>query len=96
MKAVLVVYNETIEAEVADALERAGADNYTKVTKAVGVGAGSGPRLDNTVWPGANNAVFVVSEDSAADALVEEIRALRKTQGDAGLRAFWWRVEGMA
>ena len=95
MKAVLVVYNESIESEVAEAIATAGIEYYTKFPRVLGMGPGSGPRLNDTVWPGANNALLAVAPEKLALCLVEEIKRLRKKFADAGLRAFWWGMEGM-
>lgn len=95
MKAVLVVFNETIEPEVQDALKSAGIEYYTKFPQVLGTGPGSGPRLGDTVWPGANTALLAVAPEALATALVEKIKELRKQMADAGLRAFWWGLEGM-
>lgn len=95
MKAVMIVYNEAIEQEVANAVASAGVEEYTKMTGVLGSGAGSGPRLGDSVWPGANNTIFVIAEDPLAGKLTDVVAELRKSVGDAGLRAFWWTVEGM-
>jgi len=95
MKAVLVVYNESIESEVAEAVAAAGIEYYTKFPKVHGTGPGSGPRLGNTTWPGANTALLAVAPEKLALALVEKVKELRKKLADAGLRAFWWGMEGM-
>ncbi len=95
MKAVMVVFNESIEVEVADALAAAGVEFYTKFPRVLGSGAGSGPRLGNDVWPGTNTALLAVASDELAAALVNRVRELRKRLADVGLRAFWWDMEGM-
>ncbi len=95
MKAVLVIYNEVIETEVAEVLERAGVGEFTKFPNVFGIGAGSGPRLGDNVWPGSNNALLVVAPKEKAQALIDGVQALRETMSDAGLRAFWWQIEGM-
>jgi len=94
MKAVSVVYNEAIDEEVMEAFSRAGLEHYTKFTRVLGSGPGSGARLDDHVWPGANRVLLVFAEEEWVSALVREIGKLRESLSSEGLRAFWWEIEG--
>ena len=94
MKMLLVVFNVSIEDEVKALFAREGAVCFTQWPRLLGVGQSTGARFDNSVWPGANSALFTVLEDEKARRLMAAVDALRR--GDArreGLKAFLLNVE---
>ncbi|MCK4299013.1 MAG: hypothetical protein KAX80_05755 [Planctomycetes bacterium] len=93
MKMVLIAYNEAIDDEVAEVLQRCGADAYTKWTGVQGQGKVSGPHLGSHVWPKRNNVLAAVVPEDVAQALMEGIRNLRTTLGPEGAKAFLLPVE---
>jgi len=93
MKLVLIAYNEAVDDEVTEVLQDCGAENYTKWTKVLGRGTASGPHLGSHVWPKYNNVLAVVVPEETAAALIEEIRKLRATLGQEGVKAFLLPVE---
>ncbi len=96
MKAVFVVYNDAIDPEVSEMLEKAGIEYFTKFTGVLGKGPGSGARLGDSVWPGGNMAVMAIVEPETAAKVVEEVKRLQDDIPAEGLRVMWWGVEGMA
>jgi len=93
MKLVLICYNEAIDDEVIEVLNKAGANGYTKWTKVLGKGTTSGPHLYSHVWPKANNVLAtIVSEDIAAT-LFKDVRQMREKLGTEGIKAFMWEVD---
>jgi nitrogen regulatory protein PII len=93
MKAILIIYNMAIEDDVNEALQQLGVDCYTKFTKVLGKGELSQPHLDTAVWPIANNATFVVTDQAKATAITEKIRQMREKYASEGLKAFVWPIE---
>ena len=93
MKAVLIVHDVGIEAEINDLLKAAGIDCYTKFPEILGRGRLSEPHLNTEVWPGVNCGILVVAEDNQARDVMEAIRRMRQTLGSEGLKAFLWEIE---
>ncbi len=95
MKMVMIAYNEAIEMEVMETLERCALKNYTKVAGAFGKGTSSGTHHGNDIWPGKNNVLYVACDEKDARALLTCIAALRKTVSREGLKAFLWPLEDL-
>jgi len=94
MDMVMIVYNQAIDEEVSELLEKVGVDRYTKWQRVVGKGEDSSPRLDTSVWPGANMVLgLVVKEKRRLQRLVKGLKELDAEVGDKGLFAFRWPVE---
>jgi len=93
MKLVLIAYNEAIDEEVMGILNANGIQGYTKWTKVLGRGRTSGPHLSTHVWPKANNVLAVCVEEELVGKVVEGVRALRKTVGREGIKAFVVPIE---
>jgi len=93
MKAVLIVHNAAIDAEVNDALESVGTNCYTKFTNVLGKGEKSEPHLDTDVWPGINYGTFVVTDERKAQKIMHNIRRMREKLGSQGLKAFMWQID---
>ena len=94
MKMLMVVFNISIEDEVKEIIDKHGAVCFTQWPRLLGVGQSTGARFDNSVWPGANGALFTVLEDEKARRLMAAVDTFR--QGDArreGLKAFLLNVE---
>jgi nitrogen regulatory protein PII len=93
MKAVLIVHNVAIDAEVTEALKSLGIDCYTKFTDVLGWGKLSEPRLNTEIWPGVNYGTFVVVDDAKAKQAMEAVRKMRERLGSEGVKAFMWEIE---
>ncbi len=93
MKAVLIVHNAAIDAEINDLLTSAGITCYTKLTEVLGRGQLSEPHLNTEVWPGVNYATLVIVEDEQARAAMDSIRRMRQTCGSEGVKAFLWEIQ---
>lgn len=89
MQLVLIVYNESIDDEVAAALGVVGSSCcFTKWRRVVGRGRRSGPHLDSPVWPKANNALAVALDEDRCRVLMDELKRLRREKGEQGIKAF--------
>lgn len=88
MKMLMVAYNEAMESEVMEALERSGLRNYTKFTGVLGKGNSSGSHFGTLVWPVQNHMLLAAVEDETVAAVMDAVRALRGTVGHEGVKAF--------
>jgi hypothetical protein len=93
MKAVLIMHNAAIDAEVNEALRKVGVDCYTKFTDTIGEGRLSEPHLNTDVWPGINYGTFVVIDQPKADKIMQSVRRMREKLGSEGLKAFMWEID---
>lgn len=93
MKLIMICYNEAIDDEITELLQRADVKGYTKWTKVLGKGQTSEPHLLSHIWPKANNVVAVAVEEQAAGIILENIREMKTKVGTAGLKAFMWEID---
>ncbi len=93
MKAVLIVHNVAIDEQVNEMLVSIGIDCYTKFADTLGKGQLSEPHLNTDVWPGVNYGTFVVTDETSAKEIMENVRQLRKKLGSEGVKAFMWEIE---
>lgn len=97
LKMIMVVYNEAIEGDVIEVLEKNCAmKNYTKITGVFGRGATSGTHLGNDIWPGRNNILYVACEEKQAKQIIACARGLKSKLGHEGIKAFVLPLEDMA
>lgn len=97
MKMVMISYNEAIDAEVMEILEKSGAKNYSKVLATFGRGTTSGIHLGNDIWPGRNNILYIACEQIQARQLLLYVEELHKGNiGKEGIKAFIWDIEESA
>lgn len=93
MKLVMIAYNEAVDAEIMEALERLGITGFTKWTQVKGSGTSGGPHLGSNVWPKANNVLMACVPEDVAGRVVQEVRNLRQSIGHQGIKAFVIPVE---
>lgn len=96
MKLIFIVYNISIEEDVQNILSRMNVQCFTQWPRLLGKGIATGPRMDTSVWPGANSALMAVVEDSQAKPLMDAVQALRDGAAKReGIKAFQLPVEAM-
>ena len=93
MKMVIISYNEAIDMEVMEAMERCGLKYYTKDMGVFGRGEVSGTHLGNDIWPGRNNLLYVCAPEDSAKKLVSAVKELKAKLGKEGIKAFVLPVE---
>jgi hypothetical protein len=93
MKAVLIIHNVAIDAQVNDMLVSTGINCYTKFTNTLGKGMLSEPHLNSDVWPGENYGTFVVTDPTKGKEIMDKVRQMRKKLGSEGLKAFMWEID---
>jgi len=93
MKQVEIIYNEAIEMELLNCLKKKRITTFTKFQHVLGVGTHSDPHMGTHVWPGENNALFIVSEDENIPEILECVRNLKRKKLREGIKAFVLPVE---
>lgn len=93
MKLVMICYNEAIDNEVIEVLDRVGVNGYTKWTKVLGKGTTSGPHLYSHIWPKANNVIVTVLTEEMTATIFTDIHKLKRKLGKEGIKAFTWEVD---
>ncbi len=89
MKAVFIFYYIEYEEDVMRILAKTKIEAYSKWEKVLGKGKTSIPRLDTSVWPGFNGALFIALEDEQKlKNLLEEIKAFAQLHHHTGISAF--------
>ena len=93
LKMVIIAYNEAIDMEVMEMMEKCNLKNYTKVMGVFGRGETSGTHLGNDIWPGRNNLLYVAVPENAAKQLTSAVKELRVKLGKEGIKAFILPIE---
>jgi len=94
MKAVFIVYNQSITEMVQAILDKLSIRGYTRWDEIKGRGTVQGEPHEGThTWPELNNAHLVVVDDAKVEALLEHLRILNKNIEQQGLQAFVWNIE---
>ncbi len=93
LKMVIVAYNEAIDLEVMEIMEKCGLKNHTKVMGVFGRGETSGTHLGNDIWPGRNNLLYVAAPENDAKQLISAVKELRVKLGKEGIKAFILPIE---
>ncbi len=87
MKMALIIYDTGAESLVEGALERIGANAWTRVTDVIGKGR-TGLRMGDPVFPGNNDMMFCAIEDDQ----VEPLRREMETIPDEFIKTLAFRV----
>lgn len=76
LRQVMIIYDEALRPDVMEALHEHGIQHYTRWTGVVGEGE-TGPRHGDPVWPGLNDVLLTVVEESTVAPLVETLHQVR-------------------
>ena len=93
LKMVIIAYNEAIDMEVMEMMEKCELKNYTKIMGVFGKGETSGAHLGNDIWPGRNNLLYVATPENAAKQLASLVKELKAKLGQEGIKAFILPIE---
>lgn len=93
MKMVMIVYNEALDQEIMDMLKDCRIVSYSKIVGTFGCGKTSGSHLGTDIWPGLNNILYVACENQEAQAVISQVKGLRKTLGHEGVKVFVLPIE---
>jgi len=93
MKLVIVVYEDGIDEDVTETMDRLGVPGYTKFFGAQGVG-NAGPKLGTPIWPGLNNVLYLALPDEQVAPVVETLHELQASyRKKPGVKVFSVPVE---
>ncbi len=94
MKAVFVVYNQSLSGQVKEILDQLLIRGFTQWTNITGCGTDKGiPHEGTHTWPELNNAYLTIIGDEMVPSLLEKLQRLNKEVEEQGLRAFTWNIE---
>ena len=94
MKAVFIIYNQSLTEEVQDVLDDLSVRGFTQWTEIFGRGSINGDMHDGThTWPELNNAHLTMVDNEKVQPLLDALQALNKQAEEQGLRAFVWNIE---
>ena len=94
MKAILIVYNQSVTEKIEYMLEKLDIRGFTKFPTVIGTGTFNGePRLGTHTWPEINSATLTVVKDEMVDIVLEKVKRLDDLHPEVGIRAFVWNIE---
>ena len=92
MRAFFIIYDVENEDDIMSALESANIEAYTKWDRVLGKGKNSDPKMDDPVWPGFNNMIFIVTDGEKGNKLIEVLSLLSKRLSGKGLKVFEFSI----
>jgi nitrogen regulatory protein PII len=94
MKAVFIIYNQSITFEVQEILDKLSVRGYTQWLEVKGRGTVNGDPHEGThTWPELNNAHLTIVDDDMVVPLTEKLKALNDDVPEQGLKVFVWNIE---
>jgi len=94
MKAVLIIYNQSLTEGVQNILDDLAIRGYTQWTDIKGQGTEKGdPHQGTHTWPSLNNAHLTIVPDEQVQPLLDKLGFLNGEVDEQGLRAFVWNIE---
>ena len=94
MKAVMIMYNQILEREVEEILNRLSLRGFTRWQDVQGRGTEEGePHMGTHTWPVLNGTILTVVGAEAVPMLLEALRSLDRSAPGRGVRAFVWAIE---
>jgi hypothetical protein len=76
-KALWITFDMVLDGKVKTLLAEAGIVAYTRWPRLTGEGPGSGARLDDHVWPGANAVYLAVADEGKVASAMAKLQALK-------------------
>lgn len=92
----MVFYDVNYDEDVIEALESCGDIGFSKFERVLGKGSGSDPKMDTSVWPGYNNALFVFASASMSQEVRQVLETTAKKLGGAGIKVIALAAEEIA
>ncbi|MCL1974171.1 MAG: hypothetical protein FWG54_05065 [Bacteroidetes bacterium] len=94
MKAVFIVYGQSLTEPVAQLLQKMDIRGFTRWDEVHGRGSDKGePHFGTHAWPSRNGSILAVTEDLKAETLIGALKQLNLQAEQQGLRAFIWDAE---
>ena len=94
MKAVMIIFNQSISEMVMHILDECTIRGFTRRADVQGRGSDRGePHLGTHAWPSKNVAIMCMVDQEKLDALLPQLKMLAEEADQQGLRAFVWEAE---
>ena len=88
MKRIEIIANQSIEADLFEAINRRGAGKkFTKVPGIMGAG-NSDPKMGDHIWPEENVMIIIYCDEQEAQLLKEAVREVKEHFPREGLKLF--------
>ncbi len=95
MKAIFIVFGQTLNEPVLDILDSEGVRGFTRWEETFGRGSYKGePHYGSHAWPTKNSSILAVVQDYQVDGVMNRLRSLNQKAEAQGLNAFVWPIEG--
>lgn len=89
MRLLIVICESSVENRVFELLQRSGAEGFTRLTGATGLGPNHGRREGSPVWPGLNSVVFSLVPENLVAEIARALDGLRaEREGRLALKVF--------
>jgi len=96
MKAVFIVYGQSLTASIEQLLDKLSIRGFTRWEEVHGRGGKDGePHYGTHAWPSKNGSLLTVVDDHKADPLLQALRHLNEQAEQQGLNVFVWNIEGV-
>lgn len=94
MKAIMIVYNQSISDEVFEILEKVKVRGFTRWMDVHGRGSETGePHYGTHIWPSLNSVILTVVDDKKVADIFDEVKRVNRMAEQEGIRAFVWNIE---
>ncbi len=94
MKAVMIVFNQSISDEVYEILEKLNIKGFTRWLNVHGRGSQTGePHYGTHIWPSLNAVILTVVEENLVQPILENVRKVNELAEEEGIRAFVWSID---
>ena len=96
MKAVFIVYGQSLTQTVEQLLNKMSIRGFTRWEEVHGRGGKHGePHYGTHAWPSKNGTILTIIDEQKVDDLLEALRRINDQAEQQGLNAFVWDVEGV-
>ncbi len=94
MKAVFIVYGQSLTQPIEQALDKVGIRGFTRWEETHGRGTYEGePHYGTHAWPSKNGSVLTMVEDHQVEELLDMLRNINEQADQQGLNAYVWHIE---
>jgi len=96
MKAVFIVYGQSLTESIEQLLDKLSIRGFTRWEEVHGRGGKSGePHYGTHAWPSKNGSLLTVVDDHEVEPLLQALRRLNEQAEQQGLNVFVWNIEGV-
>ena len=96
MKAVFIVYGQSLKEPIEQILNKLGIRGFTRWEEVQGRGDKNGePHYGTHAWPTKNGAMLTIADEAKVNDLLEALRHINEQAEQQGLNAFVWSIEGV-